>query len=260
MSFRFLIRVLGIILFLGLWEGNARLELYRLLAPTLQSTYFPTFSQVADVGLSVIADQMYLNSLLLTVARTLAAFVIAASIGVVLALLTARSVILDDFTYYPFEFLRQLPAVAIIPIAIILFGIFTTMKVVVAAFGCFFPVFVATREGLKSVNKELMLTARLYGWRGPRLLFGVMLPSAVPHIIASWRIALAIALILIIMCEMYGGGDGLGDRLVVNERSFNYPALYAETFLLGMVGVSLNLGLGLVSRKLYFWQNKATWG
>jgi ABC-type nitrate/sulfonate/bicarbonate transport system permease component len=167
--------------------------------------------------------------------------------------------IIDNLIYYPAEFFRQLPAVAVIPFAIVIFGIYTPMKIAVAVFGCFFPIFVATREGLKSVEPGLMITARTYQWKGLRLLLGVMLPSAVPHILGVLRITLAISLILVVMSEMLVGGDGLGMRIVEKERTFDFSGLYAETFLLGTIGIVLNLLLGTISRSIYYWRSDTDW-
>lgn len=252
-------RTFGVFLVLALWECNARFGLYHLVAPTLPLAYFPSLNEVFSAGLRAVIDQTYVIALVQTVYRILVAFGIAAILGVFFALLAARSAALDNLIYYPIEFFRQLPAVAVIPFAIMLFGIYTSMKVAVAVFGCFFPVFVATREGLKSVEPGLVLTARTYKWTGLRLLFGVMFPSAIPHILASFRITLAISLILVVMSEMLVGGDGLGVRIVEKERAFDFPGLYAETFLLGIVGVILNLALEVVSRRLYYWREDEAW-
>jgi ABC-type nitrate/sulfonate/bicarbonate transport system permease component len=201
----------------------------------------------------------YLDSFQLTVVRVLVAFAIAVVLGIICALLAARSMIIDNLIYYLTEFFRQLPAVAVIPFAIVIFGIYTSMKIAVAVFGCFFPVFVATREGLKNVEPGLMITAKTYRWSGSRLLLGVMLPSAVPHILGVLRITLAISLILVVMSEMLIGGDGLGMRIVEKERTFDFPGLYAETFLLGTTGVILNLLLGVISRRIYYWRSDTDW-
>lgn len=256
---RISIRAAGVVLLILLWEANSHFAFYRVVAPTLPAPFFPSLSGIVAAGMGTLSASGYHAALLLSVGRTIASFGIAGILGILVALVGARSATFDDLIHYPAEFFRQLPAVAIIPFAIMLFGIYSSMKIAVAVFGCFFPVLVATREGLGSVDSGLMLTARTYGWKGPRLLFGVMLPSAVPHIIASLRVALAIALILVIIAEMLVGGDGLGVRIVERERTFDFPGLYAETLLLGIVGVVLNQLLSVANRKLHYWREERTW-
>lgn len=252
-------RILGVIILLILWECNAHFEMYKVVSSTLPGSFFPSLTSIGSKCSSILSDTSYHEALLLTTFRTVLGFLIAATLGIVCALLAARIAIVDDLIHYPFEFFRQLPAVAILPFAIIVFGIYTKMKIAVAVFGSFFPVFLATREGLKNVGSELMLTARSYNWRGAKLIFGVMLPAAVPHILASLRIALAIALILVVMGEMLVGGDGLGGRIVDRERGFDFPGMYAETILLGFLGVVLSLGLEFVSRQIYYWRDDVGW-
>jgi ABC-type nitrate/sulfonate/bicarbonate transport system permease component len=244
---------------LALWEANVQLGVYRVLAPALPPTFFPSLSAIFHDAVASLSLREYRAAVAISTARTLAAFSVGTILGILLALVGARSKRIGDLIHYPAEFLRQLPAVAVIPLAIILFGIYTPMKVAVAVFGCVFPVYVAAREGLRSVDAGLMFTARTYGWTGPRLLFGVMLPSAFPHIFGASKIALAIALILVIMAEMLVGGDGLGIRLVEHERTFDFAKLYAETLLLGLLGVLLNQALELVGRRLHYWRDDATW-
>lgn len=256
---RFALRLLGVAVLVVLWELNARLAFYHVLAPSLPDSFFPNLVDILWAGARSVSASAYHAALLMTVTRTLAAFGFAALLGVSVALVAARSATFDDIIYYPAEFFRQLPAVAVIPFAIMVFGIYTPMKISVAVFGCFFPILVGAREGLANVDSGLMLTARSYGWTGPRLLFGVMLPAAAPQIIAALRIALAIALILVIMAEMLVGVDGLGVTIVERERTFDFPALYAETILLGLIGVGMNQCFGVLCRYVHYWRGDPTW-
>lgn len=252
-------RLLGLLILMVFWDCNARLEAYRFFAPTLPSSFFPTLPEILKSLCGSLGAVEYRTAFLLTMWRTLVGFVLAGLLAISCALLSARSRLVENLLHYPTELLRQLPAVAIIPFAIILFGIYSPMKIAVAMFGCFFPVFVATLEGLRSVNSSLMLTAKTYQWTGARLLFGVMLPSATSHVLGALRIALAISLILMVMSEMLIGGDGLGMRIVEKERTFDFSGLYAETLLLALLGLCLNVGLDVLGRRIYYWRSTMEW-
>lgn len=252
-------RILGAIVFLSLWETNAYLKLYAVFAPTLPPSFFPTIESITLAIFQTLLSGTYGYDLGLTSIRTILGFFIAGLFGTAAGLIAARIAIIDDLLAYPFEFLRQLPAVAAMPFAIMVFGIDSAMKIALAVFGSLFPVFVATRKALAHIDSELLLTARCYDWKGWRLLLGVMLPAALPSILSGLRIALAIALILVVIGEMFAGGDGLGQRLVMQERAFNYSALYAETILLGLLGLSLNICFELLARKIYYWDRQANW-
>ncbi|MGH7770804.1 MAG: ABC transporter permease [Candidatus Binatia bacterium] len=252
-------RLLGLFALLVLWESNSVFGFYRILAPTLPATFFPRLHIIGGTVLHAIINRDYLEAMLATLSRVLVAFSVAASLGVGLALVAARFRTLEEIVTYPLEFFRQLPAISILPFAIVLFGIYSPMKIAVAFFGCFLPIYVGSRDALASVDRGLILTARAYNWTGSRLLLGIMLPAALPHILASLRIALAIALILVVMAEMLVGGDGLGFRLIERERTFDFSGLYAETILLGLIGMALNALLLALGRRLYYWREESEW-
>lgn len=246
--------LLGVLLALALWELNARLMLHRVFAQDLPGGFFPSLDEIGRALGTALLQQSYWSAFVLTAFRTVAAFLVSGVLGVSVALVCARSSLLRALVHYPFEFLRYLPAVAVIPFAIIMFGLYSSMKIAVAFFGCFFPVFVGTKVGLDNVDHILILTARAYGWGGVRLLFGVLLPAALPNILAALRISLAIALILAVTSEMLVAADGLGGRLVELERAFKMPGLYAETFLLGLLGVGLNAIFRAAERRVHYWR------
>jgi ABC-type nitrate/sulfonate/bicarbonate transport system permease component len=252
-------KILGAVLFLFAWELNSRFGIVLLIAKDLPMSFFPSLASIASDVLATISDRAYIGAALVTIFRTLISFMSAVLIGTLFALLAARLPSIDELTSLPIEFFRQLPAVAIIPLAIITFGIYTPMKVAVAFFGCVLPIYVATRDGLRNVDPVLLLTAQAYKWSGRRLLFGIMLPSAAPQILSTARVVLAIALILIVMAEMLVGEAGLGSRLVASERSFDFATLYSETFLLGLIGVTLNFSFAIASKRIYFWHTESRW-
>jgi ABC-type nitrate/sulfonate/bicarbonate transport system permease component len=256
---RHLHRLLGCVVLVLAWEANARFETYRIVAADLPPTFFPRSSDILLNVVGALRSAQYLEAAALTLERVAGSFFAAALGGVLLALAAARSEIADNILHYPTEFMRQLPAVAVVPFAIMFFGIGTPMKLALGILGALFPIYAGTRDGLRTVDPLLMLTARAYGWKGPQLIFGVMLPAATPGILAAMRIALAIVLILVVMAEMLVGGDGLGARIVVHERTFEFPALYAETLLLGAIGIALSAVFGSVARRVHFWHVDGVW-
>ncbi|MCW8932216.1 MAG: ABC transporter permease [Gammaproteobacteria bacterium] len=242
-----------------IWELNSRLGIYTFLAPNLPSEFFPNFidlfNHISNYSLTID----YLNEVQLTVLRTLAAFFLAASSSILIALIAARAKLIDDLIYIPFEFIRNIPAVSIMPLLIIAFGIGGTMKIAVSFFGAAFPIFVASRKGFRDIPESLLRTAKSYKWSGTNLLFGVMLPAALPAIFGGLRIGLSISYILIITAEMLVGPDGLGQRLISFEREFNFVGLYAEIFLLGLIGVVLNSCLTFIEKKVIYWKTDSEW-
>lgn len=251
--------ILGLVLLLGLWELNSRFRFYQTIAPTLSPATFPS---LVDVGMNLGRLFGYSDSLFamgVTLVRTFLAFLIAVSLGILLGLFTARVFWANALLTLPVEFLRNLPAVAALPIFLIFLGIGSTMKVALAVFGAVFPVFIATRSGLHYANEELRIAATYYRWKGWRLVFQVLLPSALSEIVGAAQTALAISFILVVTAEMLVGSDGLGGLLVDAERTFNYAQLYAIVILLGLFGTLLALLLRYASARVLFWKRKVAW-
>jgi len=252
-------RILAIIILLIIWELNSRFLFFKLFAPDLPSTFFPDINSILKSFIFQLFEDNYLIALWTSLGRVLYSFFLASFFGILIGLLSARFKILSDFNFYPFEFFRQLPGVAIIPFAIIMFGIGAEMKIFVSFFGCFFPIYLSTLQSLQTVDNTLLKTANKYGWNGRKLLFGIMLPAAIPGIVSILRVTLSIALILIITSEMIVGGEGLGARLVLKERSFDFAGLYAETLSLGFLGLFLNYTFYWSTQKIIFWKPRLDW-
>ena len=250
-------RFFGLCLLLFFWELNTSFQIYTVFNPNLSQAYFPSIFEIGKQAIKTVFSIAYAESLTVTLVRCLFSFFFASLIGITLAVLTYRSTLLDNLIFYPVEFFRQLPAVAIIPFAIMFFGIQSEMKIFVAFIGTVFPFYVVVRESFNNVNSVLLKTARAYGWKGGDFLFGILIPSSLGAIFSALRVILAISLILTIMSEMLVGGDGIGARLVNSERSFDYVDLYSETLLLGIVGVILSNILITIENNIIFW-NSAT--
>jgi len=254
-----LIRIVSVILFFILWEINSKFSFFKFFLPDIPNTFFPSLESIGQSIFYQFSEDNYLNAVWISLGRVLYSFILATIFGVITGLISARFKMLSDINYYPFEFFRQLPAVAIIPFAIIIFGIGSEMKVFVSFFGCFFPIYLSTIQGLQSVDTTLLKTAKKYNWEGRKLLFGIMLPAAIPYIVSILRITLSISLILVITSEMIVGGEGLGARLVLKERSFDFSGLYAETLVLGVIGLMLNYLFYWITSKFLFWKKELDW-
>ncbi len=254
-----LIRIISVVIIFAIWELNSQAELFKIIFLDLPNSFFPSLKDIFQEFFIEIKYNNYLQDLYTTLWRVFISFGLATILGISVGLLSARYKVLNDINFYTFEFCRQLPAVAIIPFAIIILGIGSEMKIFVSFFGCFFPIYLSTVQSLQNIDETLLRTATKYGWRGNNLLFGVMLPASAPSIVSILRVTLTISLILIITSEMIVGGEGLGSRLVLKERSFNFKGLYAETLSLGIIGLLLNYTFYWLTSKIIFWKPKLDW-
>jgi ABC-type nitrate/sulfonate/bicarbonate transport system permease component len=198
----------------------------------------------------------FLDQTLATVWRMVQGWLLAGLIGVALGAAIGLSQTARDYVQPTLEFLRPLPASAIIPVAIVLFGLSPAMALAVIAFGSLWPTLLGTIHGFQAVEPRLREVSRCLAMSGPAFAWKIGLPNALPDILAGMRLSLTVALILSVVCEMLASQTGLGTAILVAARSFRSADLFAGIALLGLIGLVSNMALGLVEMRLLRWQRR----
>ncbi|SDH10375.1 ABC-type nitrate/sulfonate/bicarbonate transport system, permease component [Sinosporangium album] len=185
--------------------------------------------------------------------RLSAGYSLALAIGISAGLAIGLSAPLRQYCEPVFEFLRSIPPPVLVPIIMLFAGIGDSMKIVVIAFGCVWPILLNSVEGARSIDEVLHDTARVYGL-GPAARFRhLLLRGASPHIVTGARQALSIAIILVVISEMFAASNGLGFTIVQFQRSFAIPQMWSGILLLGAIGVILALVFKLVENRVLAW-------
>jgi ABC-type nitrate/sulfonate/bicarbonate transport system permease component len=185
--------------------------------------------------------------------RLAVGFFIAVAVGCVLGLMLGYLRELDPWIRPVLEYLRFIPAVAILPAALLLFGPTDTMRVFVIAFGSVFPVLLAAIDGARRVEPLLLEVARVERLTIPERLFRVVLPAAMPSIFAGVRIALSIALVMMVISELIAADNGLGFYILRNQRLFQTANVYAGVLTIGTIGLVLTLALLALEKRVLAW-------
>jgi ABC-type nitrate/sulfonate/bicarbonate transport system permease component len=233
---------------LALWQG---LTASGVLGPDL----FPSMTS----SVAALAHQLTGSALWRAVGDTLLAWGIGLLIGGGAAIVTGTLAGLSRFAYRSLipviEFFKTIPVIAILPLALLLFGATLRMKYVLVAFGVFWPLVIQVIYGVRSIEPVVLDTATALGVRGPRRFFVVILPSAAPFIATGLRVSAAVALILDIVAELIGGGSGVGLQILTAENSgpSAYPVMYAYIVVAGLLGVLLAGGFTLAERRVLHW-------
>ena len=151
------------------------------------------------------------------------------------------------------EFLRPIPSVAIIPLAVLVAGLSREAALVVVVYAPFWQVFIQVLYGVGDVDTVADDTARSYGLSRLQRLRHVVLPTALPYVITGFRLAASIALVLTITAELVIGNPGIGRQIDVYRSAPDAPGLYALVLVTGLLGLLVNLVTRLVERRVLHW-------
>ena len=151
------------------------------------------------------------------------------------------------------EFLRPIPSVALIPLAVLIYGTGLESKVFLAAFACTWPLLLQTIYGVQDVDPVATDTARSFGFSRPQRLLRVTLPSAVPYIATGVRISSSVALILAVTAEIVIGAPGLGREVNLARQGGAFDVMYALIIATGLLGWALNAFFTRAERQVLHW-------
>lgn len=224
----------------------------------VHEVFFPPASKVFVSLYEVIASGEIFRHIGVSLWRAGVGYFLAALIAVSLGVFMGYWKSVYEACELVTELLRAIPPPAIIPVAILFLGIGDLMKVFIIVFSCAFPILVNTMDGVRSVDPVLVRTARTFGLGHGKLVWKVVIPAASPFIVTGLRIALAIALILVVISEMVGATSGIGYFILDAQRSFRISEMYAGMLVLALLGYGLNRGFLFAEAYLMAWHRGLT--
>jgi sulfonate transport system permease protein len=223
---------------------------FKLISPIFLPSPTKTFATLYERAV----DGSLWPPLVNTTLRMTYGWVFACVCGMVLGLLIGISRNARAYLEPSLEFLRPLPASAIIPVAILFFGLSDSMSTAVIAFGSLWPVLLASIHGFAQIEPRLLEVAASLRLTRTQTLWKIVIPAAMPDVLAGARVSLSIALILAIVTEMQASLPGLGQDILLAQRSFKSAQLYAGVVMLGVLGFAANAGLVWIERRLLRWR------
>jgi ABC-type nitrate/sulfonate/bicarbonate transport system permease component len=215
--------------------------------------YFPPFSTVIRALFEGIRSTEILRETGISMYRAFCGYCLAILIGVTLGTLMGTIRWVSDFLDITVELLRPMPSVALVPIAILLFGTSNSYNISIITFGCTWPILVNTFEGTKSVDTQWIDTARIYGATRSELLRKVVVPAALPYIVSGLRVSLATSIIIVTVTEMLASFKGLGFFIMDTYNGYRIPQMYSGIITIGLVGYGLNRLFLTVEERFMAW-------
>lgn len=244
-------RLVVLVLFVGLWEWS--------IASGLLDPFF--FSQPSAIG-AFLVDEFREGSIwphiFVTLRETLLGFAIGGAAGIAAGILRMQFPFAADVSNPFLTILNVLPRVALAPMFIIWFGVGEGSKVALAVSLVFFILMLNTEAGIKSLDRELVLTMRALGATDRQLFWKVMLPGAVPAIFGGMRLGVVYALLAVVVGEMISARMGLGQRIAFYAASFQSAGVLGTILVLAMIGLALNFVVARAEAMLLRWKGETT--
>lgn len=197
---------------LAAWEIAARIG-------SLSSRVLPEPLAVFKAAWALIESGEMWQDVRVSTWRALAGFAVGGGTGLVLGLATGLFKPVETALDSTVQMVRNIPALAMIPLVILWFGIEEEAKLFLVSLGVFFPVYVNTFHGIRSVDANLVEMARSYGLKGWALYRDVVLPGALPSILVGVRFALGLMWVTLIVAETISAQSGIG-YMTMNAREF----------------------------------------
>jgi NitT/TauT family transport system permease protein len=187
-----------------------------------------------------LLDGTLLRASLATLATSLAGLAIGTLLGLAAGILLGLVKTLDRLLEFSIEAFRPIPSVALIPIALLIFGFSSRMEISIVAFATFWPILILSRAAVAGVEPRLLQVARALGFGPAARIWKIVLPAALPRIFVAFRLAAGIALIVAVTVEIAANPLGLGYGMMLAQQTFCPDLMLALLVWLGVIGWGLN--------------------
>jgi ABC-type nitrate/sulfonate/bicarbonate transport system permease component len=243
-------RVFSILVLIVAWEGLARSGMFTpFVLPSLSSV-------IARIGTDATSGDLFINTGL-TVYRAMVGFLICAVGGVLIGLAMSRSAIANWFFDPIVSIGFPMPKIAFLPVVILWLGVYDVSKITMIVIDAIFPVIAATLIAIRSVDRELIWSARNMGASDRELMWQIVLPAAMPQILTGLQVALPLSLIVAVVAEMLMGGYGLGGAMMTASRFADSRGVFAGIVEIAIVGYVLIKAMTMLRRRLLIWHQEA---
>jgi len=230
--------------------------LWWVLSEDSTSPYFPPLSEILEGFQKTWTADRLSTDLLPTLVALVGGFAIAIVLGVLGGIALGLSARLRRDLRPVTEFFRSMPVVALVPIGLIVLGPGVRMEVALVAFAGMWPILVSAADGMRAADQVMVDTARVYGLPAWRRLVQVIVPGALPQMMAGVRIAVAAVVGTAIVANMLASSSGLGYLVISAQQSFNISETWAGLLMIGLVGCAMTCLVVLAERGLLRWHRE----
>ena len=229
------------------WELASRLDL-------VSSTALPPLTDVIRAWIDLITDGELITNGLASLYRAAAGLTLAMVLGAALGIFMAWWKPVNALFAPIVEIFYPLPKSALIPVTVIWLGFGDGSKILLIFLGCILPVTLGAYNGARGSEQALVWSARSMGANRLRVMWDVVLPSALPELLNGIRTALALSFILLVSSELIVAQKGFGYLIGFLGANGNYDAMYAVVVTVAFLGFAADRGYLLISKRALAWR------
>jgi len=241
-----------IALVLAIWEAVARSGHW---SPLL----FPSLGRIFNELVLFLSRPESLLEAWVSLQRALGGFALAAVAGILLGIVMGRSRRVGALLDPLFSGTYAVPKLALFPIFIFVFGIGSLSKVALVFLECLYPIVIMTYVGAREVQEKLLWSARNMGASRAAILRRVVIPATTPFIFAGFRVAVPVAMIVVVITEMISSADGLGYMVIYALSSLRTDRMLAVVVVIAALGYLLDKAVVLARDRLIYWEKLDTY-
>jgi ABC-type nitrate/sulfonate/bicarbonate transport system permease component len=245
-------RFLFIGMALAAWEAAARSGLWNKIL-------FPSLVNIGQELVLFFTRTASLMEVWTSLYRALGGFALAAVVGIFLGILMGRSKTIAGLLDPLFSGTYAVPKLALFPIFIFVFGIGSLSKVALVFLECLYPIVIMSYAGARGVNRVYLWSAQNMGASRADILRRVVIPATAPFIFAGFRVAVPVAMIVVVITEMVSSADGLGYLVIYSLSSLRTDRMLAVVVVIALLGYALDKAVVLARDRLIYWEKLETY-
>jgi NitT/TauT family transport system permease protein len=240
-------RLFAVVLFLIIWEVASNTGLANPFFVPSASTTFIRLGELLSSG--ILLNQVYIS-----LQRSSVGFVVAIITGIPLGFMIGWFGIFEKYMDPLFQSFRQVPILALFPVFILLFGIGEISKIAIIALSSFWPIFMNTASGVKTVDPMFIKLARSLCISHSNMLKKIILPATIPSIFTGIRLSGTVSMLMLVIAEMLGGESGIGFFVFNAQQRHAYRDFFAGILAISIIGIVVNYGLILIQMRMTSWK------
>lgn len=242
-------RIAAVIVFLLIWQGLTQWN----VDAGLRFSSLPSVTEILTRFVEQLGQPAYYLDVVQSLMRILTGFAIAAVVGVIAGIALGRSRVAADTVGTIIEIIRPIPAIALVPVAILMFPTSESGIVAITFLAAFFPIMVSTRHAVRALPTLWEDSVRTLGGKPRDVLLHVVVPGILPGVFGGLSVGLGVAWICVISAEMISGSLGVGYRTWQSYTIVDYPGTFVGMITIGILGSVTSAAVEVLGRKVTAW-------